>query len=469
MKNILVTVALGCLLSSNIQAADDQQMLGFSPSAQAVEAELESRFVDLIDPQQISEWSQRLSSHPHHPGSKYSKSNAEYLAGLFSDWGYQVEIETYEIVLPTPAIRELELVSPGKYVATLTEEIVPGDASTLARDEVIPPYNAFSRDGEVEAELVFVNYGIAEDYELLARYGVDVKGKIAIAKYGKSWRGIKPKLAAEHGAVGTLIYSDPADDGFAKGDVYPKGAFKNDSGIQRGSVMDMPVYPGDVQTPGRPARRGARRIPLDKVEVITKIPVLPISYRDALPLLSAMGGAVVPAAWRGALPITYHLGPGPARVRLKVAFNWDRIEIYNVIARLPGSEYPDEWVIRGNHHDAWNHGAADPISGLSSLLAEAQAVGALAKAGSPPKRTIIYAAWDAEEPGLIGSTEWAEDHARILKKQAVAYINTDGNGRGFCLPAAAIRWRLFLTRSAPRWSIRKPMCHWMNDAEPSCR
>ena len=428
---------LGCLVSSNSLAADAEPMLGFTASTQAVQSALEQQFEAQISAEDISGWSERLSRHPHHPGSKYSKPNAEYLAQLFSRWGFDVEIETYEIVLPTPAVRELELVSPGHYVATLSEEIVEGDPSTLDRDEVVPPYNAFSRDGEVEAELVFVNYGIPEDYELLARYGVDVKGKIAIAKYGKSWRGIKPKLAAEHGAVGTLIYSDPADDGFAKGDVYPKGAFKNDSGIQRGSVMDMPLYPGDVQTPGKPAKRGARRIPLDKVEVITKIPVLPISYRDALPLLSAMDGAVVPAAWRGALPITYHLGPGPARVRMKVEFNWDRIEIFNVIARLPGSEYPDEWVIRGNHHDAWNHGAADPISGLSALLAEAKAVGALAKAGSPPKRTIIYAAWDAEEPGLIGSTEWAEDHVRVLQKKAVAYLNTDGNGRGFLVAAGS--------------------------------
>jgi N-acetylated-alpha-linked acidic dipeptidase len=313
----------------------------------------------------------------------------------------------------------------------LSEDTLAEDPSTAVREDLLPPYNAFSRDGEVEGELVFVNYGIPEDYELLERYGIDVSGKIAIAKYGRSWRGIKPKLAGEKGAIGTIIYSDPADDGYGAGDVYPKGPFKNESGVQRGSVMDMPTYPGDVLTPGRGATKSARRLKREDAPTITEIPVLPISYRDALPLLEAMDGEVVPGEWRGDLPITYHLGPGPARVRLKAEFDWNMVTAYNVIARLEGSTFPDEWVVRGNHHDGWNHGAADPLSGLVAMLAEAKAVAELARAGQRPLRTIIYGAWDAEEPGLIGSTEWAEHHADDLRKHAVAYLNTDGSSRGF--------------------------------------
>ncbi|RLA27896.1 MAG: folate hydrolase, partial [Gammaproteobacteria bacterium] len=302
---------------------------------------------------------------------------------------------------------------------------------TSVRENLLPPYNAFSVDGEVEGELVFVNYGMPADYEILERYGIDVTGKIAIAKYGRSWRGIKPKLAGERGAIGTIIYSDPGDDGYGAGDVYPKGPFKHESAVQRGSVMDMPTYPGDVLTPGRGATRNAKRLKREDAPTITRIPVLPMSYRDALPLLTAMDGEVVPDDWRGGLPITYHLGPGPARVRLKAEFDWNMVTAYNVIARLEGSEYPDEWVIRGNHHDGWNHGAADPLSGLVATLAEAKAVADLARAGYRPLRTIIYAAWDAEEPGLIGSTEWAEHHAEDLREHAVAYLNTDGSARGF--------------------------------------
>lgn len=353
------------------------------------------------------------------------------MAELFESWGYEVEVETFDILLPYPEVRSLEMIEPEPFRASLEEEALAEDASTGQRDEVLAPYNAFSADGLAEAELVFVNYGIPEDYETLARYGIDVEGRIVIARYGKSWRGIKPKLAAEHGAIGTLIYSDPADDGYAQGDSYPDGPFKHPSGVQRGSVMDMPLYPGDVLTPGRGAVRGARRLSRDQAPTITRVPVLPISYRDAQPLLAALGGEVVPPEWRGALPITYHLGPGPARVRLEVRSDWRRIEARNVIARWPGARDPDQWVIRGNHHDGWNHGASDPVSGMVAVLAEAKALAELARAGNPPQRTVVYAAWDAEEPGLIGSTEWAELHADDLDEHAVAYLNSDGNGRGF--------------------------------------
>jgi N-acetylated-alpha-linked acidic dipeptidase len=423
---IIALVALACGI---VQAAEN--IVGFDEAGSAAQRKIELQLDASVNAGEMDGWLKRMSAAPHHLGSAASRENAEFIRSLFDSWGYETEIAEYQVLLPVPRVREVELVAPGHYSATLTEDTLAEDASTAVRDTLLPPYNAFSTDGEVEAELVFVNYGIPEDYELLERYGIDVTGKIAIAKYGRSWRGIKPKLAGEKGAIGTIIYSDPADDGYGAGDVYPKGPFKNESGVQRGSVMDMPTYPGDVLTPGRGATRNARRLDREDAPTITKIPVLPISYRDALPLLAAMDGEVVPADWRGDLPITYHLGPGPARVRLKAEFDWNMVTAYNVIARLEGSTYPDQWVIRGNHHDGWNHGAADPLSGLVATLAEAKAVGELAKAGQRPLRTVIYAAWDGEEPGLIGSTEWAEHHAADLKRHAVAYLNTDGSSRGF--------------------------------------
>ncbi len=423
---ILVLLAAG-----QFSLAADDPVLGFDEASSDKQRAIESRLDDSIDKNEMDQWLRRMSAKPHHVGSPASKENAEFIASLFESWGYDVEIAEYEILLPTPRVREVELLAPTQFSAMLTEDSLAEDPSTSVREDLLPPYNAFSVDGEVEGELVFVNYGMPADYEILDRYGISVEGKIAIAKYGRSWRGIKPKLAGEKGAIGTIIYSDPIDDGYGAGDVYPKGPFKHESGVQRGSVMDMPTYPGDVLTPGVGATRNAKRLKQEDAITITKIPVLPMSYKDALPLLSAMDGEVVPPDWRGALPITYHFGPGPARVRMKAEFDWNRVTAYNVIARLEGSEFPDEWVIRGNHHDGWNHGAADPLSGMITMLAEAKAVAMLAKSGERPRRTVIYAAWDAEEPGLIGSTEWAEHHAEDLKKHAVAYLNTDGTSRGF--------------------------------------
>ncbi|MCH8334472.1 MAG: M28 family peptidase [Proteobacteria bacterium] len=422
---------LGLLALTSAAIAADNAIMGYDDDASARQREAEALFDASIDAVEMDGWLKQLSATPHHAGSPASKKNADFIAELLKSWGYAVEIAEYQILLPTPKIREIELLAPTQFKATLREDSLEEDPSTFVRDELIAPYNAFSIDGEVEGELVFVNYGIPEDYEILERYGIDVKGRIAIARYGHSWRGIKPKLAGEKGAIATILYSDPADDGYGAGDAYPKGPFKHESGVQRGSVMDMPTYPGDVLTPGRGATRNARRLKRDDAPTITSIPVLPISQRDALPLLAALDGEVVPEEWRGGLPITYHFGPGPARVRMKARFNWDMITAYNVIARLEGSEFPDEWVIRGNHHDAWNHGAADPLSGLVATLAEARAVAMLAKDGRRPLRTVIYAIWDAEEPGLIGSTEWVEHHAAELKQHAVAYINTDGSDRGF--------------------------------------
>lgn len=411
--------------------AQPTNIMGFSDIESKRQYEMEAKYDTLLKADNLDSWMKYMSARPHHVGSPYDKKVVDFMAAKFKEWGYDVKVEKFDVLFPTPKVRLLEMIEPTKFTASLTEPPVPGDASSTQTDEALPAYNCFSIDGDVTAELVFVNYGIPSDYEELEKRGIDVKGKIVIAKYMGSWRGIKPKVAAEKGAIGCLIYSDPQDDGYGQGDVYPVGSFKNADGVQRGAVMDLPYSPGDPLTPGYGATDDAERIALEDATSLTKIPVLPISYSDALPLLKALGGATAPSSWRGSLPITYHIGPGPAKVRLKLEFNWDMKPAYDVIATMKGASLPDEWVIRGNHHDAWVHGAADPISGMVTVMEEARAVGALVKQGYRPKRTLVYCAWGAEEPGLIGSTEWVETHAEELRKKAIAYINTDGTGRGF--------------------------------------
>ena len=405
--------------------------MGFNDADAAKQIDWEKQFDAQLNGKDQDEWMKYLSSRPHHVGSPQDKANAEYIANLFRSWGYQTEIATYYPLFPTPKTRLLELLGSKPYKAKLDEGSLKEDKTSGQKTEQLPTYNAYSADGDVTAELVFVNRGIPEDYDELVKMGVDVKGKIVIAKYGGSWRGIKPKVAYEHGAIGCIIYSDPADDGYVQGDVYPVGPYRPWNGAQRGSVMDMPVYPGDPLTPDVAATKDAKRLEIKDAITIMKIPVLPISYEDALPLLQSLGGQVAPATWRGGLPLTYHVGPSKDKVHLKLEFNWDQKPLYNVIAKMPGSEHPDEWIIRGNHHDAWVNGASDPLSGMVAELDEAKAIGELVKKGFKPKRTIIYCAWDGEEPALLGSTEWAEDHQQELKQKAVAYINSDNNGRGF--------------------------------------
>ena len=412
-------------------AADAPVYRGYSPQAAATQAEWETRFRAVPSASEIGGYVKRLSARPHHVGAPYDKDNAEWILSKFKEWGIEAKIETFDVLFPTPRERAVELVAPTRFTAKLQEPTVAEDPTSNQHDEQLPTYNAYSIDGDVTAPLVYVNYGVPEDYLELERMGVSVKGAIVIARYGVSWRGIKPKVAAEHGAVGCIIYSDPHEDGYFAGDVFPKGAMRNRDGVQRGSVMDMPVYPGDPLTPGVGATRQARRLEVKDARTITRIPVLPISYGDAQPLLEALAGRVPPAHWRGALPFTYHVGPGPARVHLKVKSNWDIKTIYNVIARIPGTTYPDEWIIRGNHHDAWVNGASDPSSGAAALLEEARAFGELLKQGWKPKRTIIYCVWDGEEEGLLGSTEWAEEHAEELGRKAAVYINSDANSRGY--------------------------------------
>ncbi|MBC7899077.1 MAG: M28 family peptidase [Saprospiraceae bacterium] len=406
-------------------------LMGFSREGSDAERTLESRFDAALKADNLRNWMKQLSLRPHHIGSAYNKENADFIASLFRSWGYETKLEQFDVLFPTPRSRLVEMTTPEKFTLKLNEPEVAGDPSSGQQSEHLPSYNAYSIDGDVTGPLVYVNYGIPADYDELAKQGIDVKGKIVITRYGGSWRGIKPKVAAEHGAIGCIIYSDPRNDGFFQGDVYPKGAWRNENGVQRGSVMDMPLHPGDPLTKGFGSTKGAKRLEIKDAQTLTKIPVLPISYSDALPLLRNLDGAVVPESWRGSLPLTYHFGGKTPTVRIKLEFDWKTVPIYNVIAKMNGSERPDQWIIRGNHRDAWVNGAADPISGLVALMEEARGLSELAKAGWKPKRTIIYAAWDGEEEGLLGSTEWAEQHAAELRQKAAVYINTDSSGRGF--------------------------------------
>jgi len=431
MPRLTHSALAAALLAVPFASEPAPTILGFNAQSSQVERDLEAKFRAIPEPTRMREMMQRLSARPHHVGSPYDKQNAEWIRDQFAAFGWDVKIETFDVLFPTPLERVVELVAPTTYKAQLQEPTVSVDPTSGQHAEQLPTYNAYSRDGDVTGPLVFVNYGVPADYEELERCGISVRGAIVIAKYGGSWRGIKPKVAAEHGAVGCLIYSDPRDDGYAGGDVFPKGPMRPPQGVQRGSVADMPTFPGDPLTPGVGATKDAKRLTVADAPTITKIPVLPISYGDAQPLLAALGGPTVPGNWRGGLPITYRFGPGAARVHLKVKSDWSLKTLYDVIAKLPGTSEADQWVIRGNHHDAWVNGAEDPISGLVAELEEARALGELSKQGWRPKRTIIYAAWDGEEPGLLGSTEWVEAHSSELDQHAVAYLNSDTNDRGY--------------------------------------
>jgi N-acetylated-alpha-linked acidic dipeptidase len=422
MRQALSLLSAFALVS---QAADSPQTLrGYSPQSSVSEVQWEQRFKSIPNEDRLRENMRRLSARPHHVGSPYDKDNAEWIAAQLKSWGLDAQIEQFDTLFPTPKERSLELLEPVKYTAKLEEPALAVDPTSNQKSEQLPTYNAYSIDGDVTAPIVYVNYGSPDDYKELERMGVSVSGAIAVARYGLTWRGIKPKVAAEHGA-------DPHEDGYFDGEVFPKGPMRPPAGVQRGSVMDMPVYPGDPATPGIGATPGAKKLPLNEITTLTKIPVMPISYEDAEPLLKNLSGELVPAAWRGSLPMPYHVGPGPAKAHLHLKFNWDRKPLYDVIVKIPGAKYPDQWIIRGNHHDGWVNGAEDPISGASPEMEEARGLAELLKQGWKPDRTIIYCFWDGEEPGLLGSTEWAETHADELRQHAAVYLNTDGNGRGF--------------------------------------
>jgi N-acetylated-alpha-linked acidic dipeptidase len=434
-RALLLLMPLLTALSAAAASGDSggQTLFGFGPAQAAQQAGFEQSFDARLDPADLRAWLQKLSSDANHVGSPHDKANAEWVRDLFRQWGWDAQIEVFDVLYPTLKHHTLELVAPTRFVASLTEPPIPGDPTTALTDG-LPPYNEYGADGDVTAALVYVNYGMPEDYQVLARRGVDVRGKIVIARYGEGWRGLKPKLAFEHGAIGCLIYSDPHDDGYARGDIYPKGGWRPPEGVQRGSVLDMTLYPGDPLTPGVGATRDAKRLPISEAKSILKIPVMPISYADAQPLLAALAGPVAPQSWRGSLPITYHIGPGPAQVHMAISSEWSLKPLYDVIAKIRGSDNPEQWVVRGNHRDGWVYGAWDPLSGHVTMLAEAKAIGTLLKSGWRPRRTLVYASWDGEEPALLGSTEWAEQHAAELQKRAVLYINSDTNSRGFLAP-----------------------------------
>ncbi len=429
LRALLVSGGISALLlaAGEVQAPP---LDGYTADSARAEHDWENKFRALPSVDNQREYMRRLSARPHHVGSPYDKDNAEWLLARFKEWGFDAQIERFDVLFPTPKDNHLEMIEPRKFVAKLSEPLLSMDPTTSQKGEQLPVYNAYSIDGDVTGPLVYVNYGMPDDYKELERSGVSVKGAVVIARYGGGWRGVKPKVAAEHGAVGCIIYSDPHDDGYSHGDVFPKGPFRPADGVQRGSVMDT-EYPGDPLTPGVAATPGAKRLSVAEAETITKIPVLPVSYGDAQPMLAELRGQVVPQSWRGSLPVTYRFGPGPAIVHLKVSSNWDQKPLYDVIAKLQGSDLADQWVIRGNHHDAWVNGAEDPISGLVTELEEARAFGELARQGWKPKRTIIYCAWDGEEPGLLGSTEWVEAHGDELLQHGVAYFNSDSNARGY--------------------------------------
>jgi N-acetylated-alpha-linked acidic dipeptidase len=423
-----VLVALTIALGLAQPQAQNRPIRGFPDDAVAAQRQREEQFRKVPEAARLKEYMEAMAGESHVAGQPSSKRVADYALAKFKSFGLNASLEEFEAMMPWPLETRVELVAPDRYELKIKEPVLPEDPDS---GDQTPLYNAYSGDGDVTGEVVYVNYGMPADFERLKQMGISVKGKIVLARYGAGWRGIKPKVAYENGAIGCLIYSDPRDDGFFQGDVYPNGPYRPEYGAQRGSVMDMPIHPGDPLTPGWGSEAGGRKNRREDAPTILKIPVLPIGYGDALPILKQLKGPVAPQEWRGALPVTYHVGPGPAQLHMKLSFEWKNRPLYNVVARIPGATRPDEWIIYGNHHDAWVMGADDPISGASSLMETARGLGELLKTGWRPSRTIILALWDGEEWGLLGSTEWAEKHKAELQQKAVAYINTDGTGKGW--------------------------------------
>ena len=427
MNRFLALVAL-VLFAVAQPDAQSKAIRGFPDDAIAAQRQREEQFRKIPDSARLKEYMEAMAGDSHVAGQPSSKRVADYALAKFKSFGLDAKFEEFEAMMPWPLETRVELVAPERYELRIKEPVLKEDPDS---GDQTPLYNAYSGDGDVTGEVVYVNYGMPADFERLKEMGISVKGRIVLARYGAGWRGIKPKVAHENGAIGCLIYSDPRDDGFFQGDVYPGGPYRPEYGAQRGSVMDMPIHPGDPLTPGWGSEPGGRKNNREDAPTILKIPVLPIGYGDALPILKQLKGPVAPEAWRGALPVTYHVGPGPAQLHMKLSFEWKNRPLYNVVARIPGTTRPDEWIVYGNHHDAWVMGADDPISGASSLMETARGLGELLKTGWRPSRTIILALWDGEEWGLLGSTEWAEKHKAELQQKAVAYINTDGTGKGW--------------------------------------
>lgn len=410
--------------------AQDANIRGFLLKDTAAETKLEQQAQAIPDSKRLRAYLETMAAEPHQAGSPRSKAVAQYLAGLLREWGLDAYVEQFEALLPYPTVRQVAVLGPKRYTAELKEPAMPQDPNSSDAHQ-LPTYNAYGASGDVTGEVVYANFGVPDDYEWLAKQGISVKGKIVLTRYGKSWRGIKPKVAAEHGAIACLIYSDPHEDGYFEGDVYIKGPMRPPQGVQRGSVLDMPLYPGDPLSPGWASEKGSKRLTIPEAKTLMKIPVLPLSYADAQPILEQLTGPVAPREWRGSLPITYHAGPGATQVHMKTDYDWTTKPVFDVIATIPGTDSPDRWILAGNHHDAWVNGADDPVSGAVALLETARTLATLKRQGWKPKRTIKIAFWDAEEFGLVGSTEWAEKHQIELKEKAIAYLNSDSSGKGW--------------------------------------
>jgi N-acetylated-alpha-linked acidic dipeptidase len=405
-----------------------QALPGYTPAASASERALEAEVIKRPDAKSASTYSRDLSREVHIAGTPAQARTRDYVINLMKQWGLQTEVRTYDVWMPHTTIVQAWRVAPDTLVLNLAEGPVPEDTTSWTQHEAVIA-NGYSGTGDVTAPVVYVNYGLIEDYAQLDSMGVSVKGKIAIARYGRSYRGIKAREAEKHGAVGLIIYSDPQDDGFVRGDVYPEGPMRPAQGVQRGSILNPD---GDPSTPGYPSRPGAKRIPIDSLPV-SHIPVIPMSYGNAAKLLSGLKGKDVPRSWQGGLSFHYHAGPGPVAARLVVESDTATAAIkpiWDTFGIVRGSEYPDQVVIIGGHRDAWGPGAADNVSGTVSVLEAAHAVAEAVKQGMRPKRTIIFATWDAEEWGLLGSTEYVEDDSLRLKRGGVAYFNQDVAAQG---------------------------------------
>ena len=442
LRSALFILALAAL-AADAQAPAIGPLRGFPPDQWKAQHDLEEQAKAVPQAERLRIYMDRMAARPHHAGSPGSKAVADYLSTQLTEWGLDTRIETFQALIPYPIARTLEMIAPVRFRAKLAEPAIPEDPST-SQENQLPTFNAYGGSGDVTAPLVYANYGQPEDFEYLKKQGIDIRGKIVIVRYGRSWRGLKPKLAQDSGAAGCLIYSDPREDGFFQNDVYPRGPMRPAEGVQRGSVMDMSLYPGDPLSPGWASEAGSKRLTREEAKTLLKIPVLPISWADAYPLLQQLSGQVVPESWRGALPLTYHAGPGPATVHLQVDFDWSTRPLYNVIATIPGSSEKDQWIMYGNHHDAWVNGASDPVSGASVLLETARTLSILRKQGWQPKRTIMLALWDGEEFGLLGSTEWVEKHLDELDRAAAVYINSDSTGRGSLITGGSASLEPFL-------------------------
>jgi len=419
------------------QAGAPARIRGFSTASSAAQAERERELKAAPSAKLAEADFDVMTAEPHHTGSPYEIKLADYVSDEFKKFGIESTKYEYSVLLPWPGRRRIEVVAPDTLKLEVEEEKIRGD-QWADKPGILPAYNAYSPSGDVTGEIVYVNYGIPADYETLARLGIDVKGKIVLARYGGSWRGIKPKVAAEHGAIACIIYSDPHEDGYFQGEVYPDGPFRGWGMIQRGSVMDMPRYPGDPSTPGRPSKSGVDRVAMDKIETFAPIPVQPMSYRDGVELLKRLKGPVAPEAWRGSLPITYHIGPGPAKVHMNLQMEYAQRRLINVVGRIPGAVAPDEWIIVGSHRDAWTFGASDSVSGHVSMMSVARAMGEMVKKGWKPRRSLLFVSWDGEEQGLLGSTEWVEDLATELKAKAAIYVNRDAGAGGLNFSSSAV-------------------------------